>query len=60
MNIPAKKELSRITRVVIFLVTVVSTEAGSNSGLYLAILVWLELDEVIALEQRILEYFYKS
>ena len=48
------------TKVFIFLVTVIATEFGSNVGLYMAMLVWLELDRIVAIEQRILEYINKT
>ena len=48
--------LSRVTKALIFGITVVSTEAGSNYGLYLAMGVWLELPLVINIEKSILDY----
>ena len=47
------------TKIFIFLVTVIATEFGSNVGLYLAMLVWLEIDRIVAIEQSILEYINK-
>ncbi len=52
--------LSRVTKALVFGITVVSTEAGSHIGLYLAMAVWLELPMVVNLEKCILDYFKKG
>ena len=56
IKVPDDNSLSEGTKIFIFLVTVVATEFGSNVGLYMAMLVWLELDRIVAYEQSILEY----
>ena len=48
------RNLSIVTRVCIFLAIVISTELGSNVGLYLATIAWLGLPSMIRLEDRLL------
>ena len=57
MKAPKRSTLSHYTKAVVFLITVVSTEMGSNLGLYLAMGVWLELTEIVVLEQRLIKWF---
>jgi len=56
ITMPDDDSLSEGTKVFIFLVTVVATEFGSNVGLYMAMLVWLEIDRIVRIEKSILEY----
>ena len=57
--VPDDASLSEGTKVFIFLVTVIATEFGSNVGLYMAMLVWLEIDRIVRIEKGILEYINK-
>lgn len=59
MTTPTTSSLSESTKLFIFILTVLATELGSNVGLYMAILVWLELDRIVKWEQRIINYINK-
>lgn len=51
--------LSHWTRLFIFLLVIISTELGSNVGLYLATAMWLEERWILRVERSILEYLNK-
>ena len=59
MTRPSVSNLNHVTKAIIFFITVVSTELGSNMGLYFAMFIWLELDQAIQIEQCILDYIEK-
>lgn len=52
MNKHEIHNLSMGTKVAIFLAIVISTELGSNLGLYLATLAWLGLPYTVRLEEK--------
>ncbi len=54
MTMPNPDSLSESTKLFILILTIVATELGSNVGLYMAIIVWLELDRVVRWEQKLI------
>ena len=59
MTVPSMNSLSEGTKALVLFITIVSTELGSNAGLYLAMVIWLEIEWAVKIEQGILEYIAK-
>jgi hypothetical protein len=59
MTMPTITRLTTFTKLFILLLTVIATELGSNYGLYVAMTVWLFMDQVVRLEQTIIQTYVK-
>lgn len=56
MTIPKIQSLNEGTKALICFITIVATEMDSNIGIYLAMVIWLEIEWVVKAEKSILEY----
>jgi len=56
MSTLEQERLSQLTKLLIFVFTIIATELESNVGLYVAVLIWLEFDIILNTERRVIEY----